>query len=160
MWLMKCFCCGEERDPSIVVSLLCHDEVKVCRICISWLIRRAGGIDVSPTLPVADMAESINFYETAGFDVEPYDAGFAFVHLDDQSFASLDLIDGLDRAGNHAGCYVIVDDVDGWHDRLAASGLRVTEAEDMPWGMHEFTLTDPSGNSIRVGRNISTAGAD
>jgi hypothetical protein len=28
--------------------------------------------------------------------------------------------------------------------------------EDMPWGMHEFTLTDPSGNRIRTGRAIST----
>jgi len=26
----------------------------------------------------------------------------------------------------------------------------------MPWGMHEFTLSDPSGNSIRVGcRNMT-----
>ena len=132
----------------------------MCRICIGWLFRRAGGIDVTPTLPVADMVESISFYESAGFEVEPYDAGFSFVHLDDQSFASLDLIEGLDRSGNHAGCYVMVEDVDGWHDRLAAAGLRVTDAEDMPWGMHEFTLTDPSGNSIRVGRNVSTEDAD
>jgi hypothetical protein len=32
----------------------------------------------------------------------------------------------------------------------------VTAVEDKEWGMHEFTLTDPSGNSIRVGQNITT----
>ena len=155
---MRCFCCGEDRDDSTVVSLLCHSEVKVCRMCIGWLFRSAEGLDVTPTLPVADMAEAITFYEAAGFTVEPYDAGFSFVHLADQPFAALDLIDGLDRSANHAGCYVLVEDVDGWHDRLAAAELPVTDAEDMPWGMHEFTLTDPSGNSIRVGSNIATSG--
>lgn len=33
--------------------------------------------------------------------------------------------------------------------------LQVTAVEDMPWRMHEFTLTDPSGNTIRVGRSVS-----
>jgi hypothetical protein len=27
--------------------------------------------------------------------------------------------------------------------------------EDLRWGMHEFTLTDPSGNRIRIGRKVS-----
>jgi predicted enzyme related to lactoylglutathione lyase len=153
---MECFCCGEDREPEAIVPLLCHDEVKVCRMCIGWLARRAGGIDVAPTLPVADMAESISFYEAAGFEVEPYDPGFAFVHLHDQVFGALSLFDGMDRAANHAGCYVQIEDVDGWHGRLAAAGLAVSPVEDMPWGMHEFTLTDPSNNRIRVGRGVAT----
>jgi len=45
--------------------------------------------------------------------------------------------------------------VDDWHARFVAARLPVTPIEDMPWGMHEFTLTDPSGNHIRVGRNTS-----
>jgi predicted enzyme related to lactoylglutathione lyase len=139
---------------SMVASLRCHDEVKVCRICVGWLMRRVGGIDVTPTLPVADMAGAVRFYEAAGFDVEQYDDGFAFVHFDDQSVFDLDLATGLDPATNHAGCYVIVDQVDEWHARFTAAGMQVTPVEDMPWGMHEFTLTDPSGNNIRVGRSV------
>jgi hypothetical protein len=153
---VECFCCGEDRDESTVVSLLCHDEIKVCRMCVGWLFRRGGGMDVTPTLPVAEMPSSIRFYETAGFEVEPYDEGFAFVHLRDQSFAALNLVEGLDRSTNHAGCYVLVEDVDSWHAQLESAGLEVTAVEDKPWGMHEFTLTDPSGNDIRVGQNIST----
>jgi uncharacterized glyoxalase superfamily protein PhnB len=152
---MLCFCCGEERDNSIVTSLLCHDEIKICRVCVGWLSSRVGLIDVTPTLPVSDMVEAVRFCEAAGFDVQQYDEGFAFVHLDDQSVFDLDLIPDMDPSTNHAGCYVITADVDDWHARLVAAGLNVTPVEDMPWGMHEFTLTDLSGNNIRVGRNIA-----
>jgi len=40
--------------------------------------------------------------------------------------------------------------------RFTAAGLPVTPVQDMPWGMHEVTLTDPNGNNIRVGRTTAT----
>jgi uncharacterized glyoxalase superfamily protein PhnB len=153
---MECACCGQERDPSMMAALQCHDEIKVCRICVGWLHQHAGGADVTPTLPVSDMAAATRFYEAAGFRVEPYDDGFAFVHLGDQSVFDLDLNRAVDPSTNGAGCYMIVADVDGWHARLVAAGLPVTPVADQPWGMHEFTLADPSGNHIRIG--MSTEG--
>jgi hypothetical protein len=104
---VKCYCCGEERDPAMVASLLCHDEVKVCRVCVGWLMRSTGGVDVTPTLPVRDMDEATRFCVAAGFDVERYDDGFAFVHANDQSIFDLSRIEGLAPANNHAGCYII-----------------------------------------------------
>jgi hypothetical protein len=152
---MECYCCGQERDDSMVTALQCHAEIKVCRVCVGWLNSRVGGIDVTPTLPVADMDEAVRFCEAAGFDVERYDDGFAFVHLNDQSVFDLDFVAGMDPGTNHAGCYIIIADVDDWHGRLVAAGLPVTLVEDTPWGMHEFTLTGPSGSNIRIGRNTS-----
>ena len=152
---MLCFCCGEERDESMVASLRCHEEIKVCRACVGWLNQRSGGIDVTPTLPVASMDDAVRFCEAAGFDVERYDDGFAFVHLNDQSVFDLDLVEGMNPSTNHAGCYIIAADVDEWHHRLTAAGLPVTPIEDKPWGMHEFTLTGPSGSNIRIGRNTT-----
>ena len=140
---------------AMLAPLLCHDEIKVCRVCVGWLMRRTGGVDVTPTLPVRDISEATRFCEAAGFDVEHYGDDFAFVHRDDQSVFDLDRVDGLDPATNHAGCYIITDDVDDWHERLTAAELQVSAVEDMPWGMHEFTLTDPSGNTIRIGRSTS-----
>ena len=140
----------------MLAPLLCHDEIKVCRVCAGWLMARTGGVDVTPTLPVRDMNEATRFCEAVGFDVEPYDDGFTFVHFGDQSVFDLNRVDGLDPATNHAGCYIITDDVDGWHRRLAVAELQVSAIEDMPWGMHEFTLTDPSGNRIRVGHRTSS----
>jgi acetyl esterase/lipase len=107
----------------------------------------AGGIDVTPTLPVSDMDDAVRFCEAAGFDVEPYDDGFAFVHLQDRSVFDLDLVAGMNPSTNHAGCNILTADVNDWHDRLAAAGLPVTPVEDMPWGMHEFTFTGPSGSN-------------
>jgi len=139
-----------------MASLRCHPDVQVCHECVGWLMRRSGGIDVTPTLPVADMPAAVAYYEAAGFEVERYDDGFAFVHHGDQSVFDLDLAEGMDPAANRAGCYVITDDVDGWHARFSTAGLGVTPIEDMPWGMHEFTLSDPSGNRIRIGRSVET----
>ena len=138
----------------MVTSLLCHDEIKVCRVCVGWLNGRVGAIDVTPTLPVVDMDEAARFYECAGLDVERYDDGFAFARLDDQTVFDLDLVADMAPEANHAGCYIISDDVDGWHGCLVAAGLPVTTVDDMPWGMHEFTLTDPSGNNIRIGQHL------
>jgi hypothetical protein len=149
------YCCGEVRDDSMVTPLLCHDEIRVCRICVGWLNKRVGGIDVTPTLPVADMGDAVRFCEAAGFDVEQYDNGFAFVHLNDNSVFDLDLVADMAPETNYAGWYIITEDVDDWHARLVTAGLRVTSIADMPWGMHEFTLTDPSGKNIRIGRNLS-----
>jgi hypothetical protein len=34
----------------------------------------------------------------------------------------------------------------------------VTAIADQPWGMREFTLTDPSGNAVRIGRPVPGPG--
>ena len=154
---MACACCGEDKAT---VALQSRSDVALCRDCIEWLLGRIG-VRSTPTLPVADMAEAVAFYESAGFGVRLYnnesgeeDDGFAFVDVDGQSVLDLDLVPGLDPSANHAGCYVVTGDADGWHARLSAAGLPVTPIGNQPWGMREFTLTDPSGNSIRVGRGI------
>ena len=51
------------------------------------------------------------------------------------------------------GCYIITGDPDEWHTRLAAAGLPITAIADWPWGMQEFTLTEPGGNHLRIGRD-------
>lgn len=119
------------------------------------------GVTSTPTLPVRDMAEAIAFYERAGFGVRRYEnpeeapgTGFAFVDFDGQSVFDLDGIPDLDPAANHAGCYLIAADADGWHARMTVDQLPVSSIEDQPWGMREFTLTDPSGNHVRIGRGV------
>jgi uncharacterized glyoxalase superfamily protein PhnB len=151
--MMECSCCGHDREP--VVTLQCHEDVKICRDCIGWLRAKAGIVDSTPILPVADMAASAEFYEAAGFDVRRYEGGdYAFVTYDGASVFDLDAVEpALDKAANNAGCYLISAEAGSWHQRLSSLGLPVSEFEDKPWGMREFTLTDPSGNYVRVGRS-------
>jgi catechol 2,3-dioxygenase-like lactoylglutathione lyase family enzyme len=106
-------------------------------------------------LPVADIEQASAFYTRAGFDVRSYEGGgFAFVSYEDESLFDLDPADAFDVSANRAGCYLVVPDADAWHLRLIGAGLSVTDIGDQPWGMREFTLTDPDGNHIRIGHGI------
>jgi len=153
---MECSCCGETRGA--LVALRSRDDVQLCSRCIEWL-HIESGVDSTPTLPVVEMDAAVAFYEGAGFDVRVYQdesgepGDFAFVTYDDRSVFDLDVID-VDPARNGAGCYLMVDDPDAWHARLSAAGVPVTEIADQPWEMREFTLTDPSGNDVRIGRSV------
>lgn len=149
--VVRCSCCGEERTAEQVGTLNCHPEMKVRRSCIDWLSAQAGRIDSTPTLPAIDMPATIAFYESAGFDVESYDGGFAFVQFEDDRVFDLDHAPDINSARNGAGCFLTVPDSDAWHARLAGAGLPVTPIEDKPWGMREFTLTDPNVNHVRIG---------
>jgi uncharacterized glyoxalase superfamily protein PhnB len=136
-----------------LAPLQCHGEVQVCQVCVGWLRSKLGIVDSTPILPVTEMDASVAFYVTAGFDVRQYDGGYAFVSIDDQSVFDLDRVDkAVTPATNGAGCYLIVEDVDGWHQRLSDLKMAVTPLEDRPWGMREFSLTDPNGNNLRFGR--------
>jgi catechol 2,3-dioxygenase-like lactoylglutathione lyase family enzyme len=154
--MTTCSCCGEERDR--LVSLKCHDDIKVCPECIGWLRANADIIDSTPILPVIDMAASVAFYRAAGFEVREYEegGGYAFVTHDDESVFDLDQADvQISPETNGAACYLIVPDVDSWHTRLRNAGHEITDLVDQPWGMREFTLTDPNGNHLRFGHNTA-----
>jgi catechol 2,3-dioxygenase-like lactoylglutathione lyase family enzyme len=155
---VDCSCCGESREDSIVVTIGADAAVKLCRYCLEWQLSKVG-VTSTPTLPVADLAAAVELYEAAGFGVRVHEdiggdggEGFAFVDRDGQSVFDLDAVDGLDPDSNAAGCYIISRDADEWYARLVSAGLPVTALQDEPWGMREFTLRDPSGNRVRIGR--------
>jgi uncharacterized glyoxalase superfamily protein PhnB len=151
---MKCSCCG--RDEFATAALKSHPDILICRECVEWLASKVG-VTTTPTLPVTELRSAVEFYERAGFGVTVYGVdldtpgeGFAFVDFDGQSVFDLDVVD-MDPARNGAGCYLIVDDADAWHARLAAAGANVSPVQDEPWGMREFTLRDPWRNNVRIG---------
>ena len=151
---MTCSCCGENKTT---VALASRDDIELCRECVEWLAGQLG-VTSTPTLPVVNMAAAVEFYERAGFGVRIYanddgetGEGFAFVDYDGQSVFDLDAAPDLDPSTNRTGCYLIAKDADSWHARMQAAALPVTPIADQPWGMREFTLTDPSGNRVRIG---------
>lgn len=155
---MTCSCCGHDRA---VVALPSRTDVELCRVCVEWLAERLG-VQSTPMLPVADMAEAVAFYERAGFGVRVWSdgdglpGGYAFVDHDGQSVFDLGL-EPIDPDRNGAGCYLAVGDPDEWHGRMVTAGLPVGPIEDQDYGMRDFTLTDPSGNRIRIGRTTDEA---
>ena len=111
----------------------------MCRECIDWLSPKIG-VTSTPTLPVIDMADSVEFYERAGFDVRLYrededdpGEGFAFVDYDGVSVFDLDFVD-IDPDRNTAGCDWVVQDADEWHARMTKAGVPITPIADQPLG--------------------------
>ena len=113
----------------------------------------SGHVPVSkPVLPARDLAEAIEFYERLGLDVVSYDAGYAWVLYGGRELLHLRLVTDVDSDRNEASAYLHVDDTDAWHARW--SGVARTDPTDTEWGMREFSLSDPSGNLLRIGSNL------
>ena len=103
-------------------------------------------------LPVARMSESITFYRRLGFEVRSYDPNYAFVINAGVEVCHLRVVDDL--TDNAAAVFLHVPDAAVWHTRWGADGVPVEPLKDAPWGMREFSVTDPSGNLLRVGHNL------
>jgi lactoylglutathione lyase len=55
------------------------------------------------------------------------------------------------RRGLGVEIVIEVDDVDGWRDRVAASGHEILEPlQERPWGLRDFRISDPDGYYLRV----------
>jgi catechol 2,3-dioxygenase-like lactoylglutathione lyase family enzyme len=124
-------------------------------------------IRVVPTLKVVNLDASLAFYAMLGFAIDfryeatptgPYYAGISRdgheIHL------STHAGDGV--FGTAVYCYV--DDIDALFRELIARGLTVPGKPDSPvedspvdqtWGMREFYVRDPDGNTLRFGTPVS-----
>ena len=121
-----------------------------------------------PILPSRDLEETRQFYRRLGFeawwdgkapwDYEIVSRGNLVMHFFLES--------GLAPGTNETSCYWRVADAGQLHAELSAlqlplSGIpRLTAPIDQPWGMHEFTIVDPSGNLLRVGHQTPPPGQE
>lgn len=119
-----------------------------------------------PLLRCRDMAEAISFY-TNILDFELKDPSVSaddrFVDLvNGDAEIQLSAIEGFQNPG--IAVNVRVDDVDSLFQAYRSRGLDATNKKKAPvhqgplnqsWGMREFYVTDPSGNTLRFGQAIA-----
>ncbi|MFC4565108.1 bleomycin resistance protein [Nocardiopsis mangrovi] len=120
---------------------------------------------VIPILPCASIADVLAFYRAIGFEVtheQTRPNPFAVVERGDIRFQFF-TIRGYDPAASYSTCYVLSDDVDALYEafrsglkrelgRVPTRGLpRLGPVKDMPYGVRQFLMTDPGGNTIRLG---------
>ncbi len=124
-----------------------------------------------PIVKVTDIQRAVEFYcGTLGFVQDfRYSAGaagptYVGISLDDQQI-HLSNFAGDGVAGTATYCYV--DDVDALVARFRARGVQTpgnpaSPVEDGPtdqtWGMREFYVRDPDGNTLRFGSPVAEAG--
>ena len=109
------------------------------------------------TLPALDVAASVAFYRTLGFEVIVDAPHYArFKSTTGTATFSLHAVDVL-RAPPPTVVYFECEDLDAQLAALEARGLQFAQAaRDEPWLWREARLTDPSGNVIclyHAGRN-------
>ncbi len=113
--------------------------------------------NVQPQLPVADLDRAVAFHRGLGFDVDVHDGGgHAFVLDGGREVWHLREVADLPDGASRAALYAHVKDPDTLRDLLASRGLAPTEVATEPWGMREFSVTDPDGNLLRFGTNAET----
>ncbi|WP_405614178.1 bleomycin resistance protein [Streptomyces sp. NBC_01508] len=119
-----------------------------------------------PLLPCQTIQPVIDFYSALGFEVtflqkSPY--AYAVVERGDVELQFFGM-KKYDPTESFSGCYVLTDDVDGTHSafraglkaaygRIPTRGLpRIGPVKDMSYGVRQFLMTDPGGNTIRIGQ--------
>jgi catechol 2,3-dioxygenase-like lactoylglutathione lyase family enzyme len=122
-----------------------------------------------PILPCRSIEETLAFYRALGFAVtfqqqrpNPYavvERGGITLH-----FFS---IKAYDPAQSYSTCYISTTDVDALYDafstrlraalgKLPTRGLpRIGPLKDTSYGVRQFLVTDPGGNTLRIGQPIA-----
>jgi catechol 2,3-dioxygenase-like lactoylglutathione lyase family enzyme len=111
-----------------------------------------------PILPACDIAATVEFYGTLGFRVvrlyEGFGAPYLIVRRDEVELHFFENTSQDPKRNDH-GCYLRLADAQGVYDEWAPLGLtRLHPISDTPWGMREFSVSDPSGNLLRIGTTL------
>ena len=122
---------------------------------------------IIPFLRCYNMKEAIAFYTT----VLDFKLKYADANDDD---ITVDLVNGEEELGlttlagdqkEKINVYIRVDDVDELFRKYVSRGLQVPNRPESPvhngpidqtWGMREFYVNDPSGNTLRFGAVIKS----
>jgi catechol 2,3-dioxygenase-like lactoylglutathione lyase family enzyme len=109
-------------------------------------------IESIPVLPVAHLPTALEFYRDLGFEVEAFDAGYGWVRHDGQELFHVRQVAELHTS--NSGVYLHVAAADELYSLWEHEPSVKNAIEDTPWGMREFSISDPSGNVLRIGRNL------
>jgi catechol 2,3-dioxygenase-like lactoylglutathione lyase family enzyme len=111
-------------------------------------------------LAVPDLQRSLAYYrDVLGFEIrEIGDDGWRFFILG--AFEIMaghcpDALPPIELGDHNYFAYVILDDLDAYHDRVAATGAQlIKHPRNEPWGMREFAVRTIDGHRIMFGRPL------
>lgn len=110
-----------------------------------------------PHLRILDYDQAVAFYVGAlGFEIEfewRHEPGFpVYVGIRRGTlYAHLSEHEGSGPPGQGRGMTLSVDDADAWYQRLKQKGVVFErELQTEPWGLKDFVVNDPFGNTIVV----------
>jgi catechol 2,3-dioxygenase-like lactoylglutathione lyase family enzyme len=118
--------------------------------------------DSRAVLAVRDLTESTRFFiDMLGFrrDFGDGSDGWSFLSRDNFKVRLGECPDErpASELGNHSYIvYLTVEGLDQLHQELCERGAPViSEPEDQPWGMREFSICTPDGHRLRFGEPVT-----
>lgn len=118
---------------------------------------------VSPFLATEDLPATLAFYlDKLGFSLawewgQP--AELAAVCRDQVELTLANRADA--KPGGISRLYLHIDGIDDYHAQLLAAGVAITVAiGDRPYGMRDFSVTDPAGNVLCFGQALPQPAGD
>jgi len=114
-------------------------------------------VELKTFIPAKNYQTSINFYRELGFEHKSEHSGVSYFLLGKCSFLLQDFYH--QELAENLMLHLLVDDVNRWHQHALNQNLvekyevQISEVKRQPWGMHDFTLTDPSGVLWRIAEN-------
>jgi catechol 2,3-dioxygenase-like lactoylglutathione lyase family enzyme len=114
---------------------------------------------IVPILPVNNLARAMDFYRLLGFSAHAWRDGdsYAFLtrdQLDIHLRTAPDLIEGQNPSG--AYFYLADGTAAALEAEFRAAGVKIlSPLAPREWNMNEFVLSDPDGNLLRFGEDIS-----
>jgi catechol 2,3-dioxygenase-like lactoylglutathione lyase family enzyme len=122
-----------------------------------------------PILPCRSIEENLDFYRALGFAVtfqQQRPNPYAVVERDGITLHFFSM-KAYDPAQSYSTCYITTTDVDALYHafssglraalgKLPSRGLpRIGPLQDTSYGVRQFLVTDPGGNTLRIGQPIS-----
>lgn len=115
-------------------------------------------IELKAFVPAKDFDLSKSFYLDLGFEIPWSSEDLAYVRHGETSFLLQHY--SVEELAHHFMMHLLVTDVESWWAMVEEKGTvekygsSMTPIQNQPWGMKEFTLTDPSGVLWRIAQNI------
>jgi len=110
-----------------------------------------------PIVPSSDLDASEAFYKRLGFEVTSNYGAYRI--LSDGRGWNLHLthVNGWPKSleDNPFGLYLYVEDVEAVADNVRDLIIEKGAPNEKPWGTYEFSVSDPSGLLVRIGRIVT-----
>ncbi len=115
-------------------------------------------VELKPFVPARDFEQSKRFYADFGFEQRSEGGGIAYFCCGNVAFLLQNFYEPA--LAENLMLHLLVSDVDAWHAKLEAAGLRerygtvISAVQSQPWRMRDFSVVDPAGVCWRIGQNV------
>lgn len=115
-------------------------------------------VEIKAFVPAQDFALSVRFYQSLGFTIAWSSDQLAYIRHGNAGFLLQNFF--VKEHAHNFQMHLLVKNADDWYNRFRLLriaeefGVTLSEPQNRPWGIRDFTLFDPSGVLWRIGHDL------